>query len=103
MKNWFLVGNKFDNGQDIIWNIEDEPFSITPPYIIGDREFLEEVSDMLGNKFAKKLIKAIDKENYKEVLFQEKIKILYTIFGWTDSNTKVTNIINNLIVYKIII
>lgn len=91
--------------------MEDEPFSISPPYIHfknGRKIFTEEINELYGeNKYsknlAKKLIKVIDKNNYRTILYQEKINILYKIFGWTDYGTNIINIINNLVVYEIII
>ena len=78
---WFLVGSIFENGQDTLWNLDDEPVPIPPPYIIGDEEFYKEAQSMFGHKITKKIIQAIDTDDYKEITGKEKIEILQEIYG----------------------
>lgn len=78
--DWYIVGSRLENGRDELWNFWDEPFNISPHYIQGDKPFINEMEDMYGPSFGKKLaqdiICALDNTHEEEITGQDKVDLL---------------------------
>jgi len=81
--DWYVVGSRWENGRDELWNFWDEPFNISPHYIQGDKPFVSEMVDLFGDEYGGKLaqdvICALDNTYEKEIIGQDKINLLITI------------------------
>ena len=78
--DWYVIGSRYENGRDELWNFWDEPLNISPHYIQGEKPFIDAIKDIYGRRCGKRLaqdiICALDNTYEEEITGQDKIDLL---------------------------
>ena len=108
LEDWYVIGLISDSGEDRLWNFEDPSglLQISPPYIQGEKGFIDGMLDLYGEDFGKTLALNIIESNEKEIIGEEKERILKEIDNYYKESTEIdTNYFNNknkYIVYQLV-
>ena len=99
---FYLVGNKYDSGNDEIFQF------ITGNDVVGEHAevvYYHQKDSVFGEKVAKRITKQMDASKLKTVLGEAKLELLKAIDKWYDENVGETFYFKkakDIVVYEII-